>query len=402
MRATRSLDEVAMNSCFHKDLYAVLGVSPDTSLDGIREARTRLLKRYHPDKGGDSDTAADREYWTAATAEINAAWDVLKDPRTRAEYDAHRSGRAAEADSADSAGGADSSDDSRQWSSSGAASGGPASTSPRPSRRPPFWHPPRETAAAVVVVLGALYSEACFQDSRITSELHAAHARRAEADARRAAALLSLTDGDVREAHRTSREASSSFWAASWNLRKKQIVLARASVGVVDRGLGLAFSAGAAAAGTSAAVASGFSWLFSKVPWDPFRAAADWTREVRAAAEAWAADMERRAAAVRLTREQRLVNLRAAVAAAERVYAAARLARAEAARAAALAESRAEHARSVFATARSSADRTADRAADAAGEAAFARTFAVGAWVSAVLSVGWVAVRRRELVSSGL
>ena len=56
--------------------------------------RTRLLKRYHPDKGGDSDSDADREHWTSATAEVNAAWDVLKDARKRAEYDAYRSARA--------------------------------------------------------------------------------------------------------------------------------------------------------------------------------------------------------------------------------------------------------------------------------------------------------------------
>ena len=50
--------EVVMNASFDKDLYAVLGVSPDASLAVIREARTRLLKRYHPDKGGDSETVA--------------------------------------------------------------------------------------------------------------------------------------------------------------------------------------------------------------------------------------------------------------------------------------------------------------------------------------------------------
>ena len=42
-----------MNSGFDKDLYDILGVPPDASLADMREARTRLLKRYHPDKGGD-------------------------------------------------------------------------------------------------------------------------------------------------------------------------------------------------------------------------------------------------------------------------------------------------------------------------------------------------------------
>ena len=391
-----------MTSIFDKDLYAVLGVPSDASLGDIRVARTRLLKRYHPDKGGDSDSDADREYWTSAAAEINAAWDVLKDARKRAEYDAYRSARARGGDNlSDPPPGPDSSPGSDRWRASGTASGDSASTSPPPSRRPPFWHPPLETAAAALLLFGALYSEACFHDSRITSEIHAAHAQRAAADVRRTAAVLSIADGRAREAARVSREASSSFWAASWDLRKKQLALAKAGVDVVGRVRGLPFSAGAAAGGAGAAVAGAVSWLFSKIPWDPVRAAASWVREVGAAAEVWAADMERRAAAVRLTREQRVAELRAAVDAAADVQDAARVVRAEAAAAADRAERRGEHARDVLSTARSVAERAADRATDTAGDAAFARTFAAGAWVSAVLSLGWAGIRRRAVVRAG-
>ena len=371
-----------MTSIFDKDLYAVLGVPSDASLREIRVARTRLLKRYHPDKGGDSDSDADREYWTSAAAEVNATWDVLKDARKRAEYDAYRSARARGGDEPSAPPpGPDSSPGSDRWRASGTASGDSASTSPPPSRRPPFWHPPLETAAAALLLFGALYSEACFHDSRITSEIHAAHAQRAAVDARRAAAVLSVADGRAREAARASREASSSFWAASWDLRKKHLALAKAGVDVVGRVRGLPFSAGAAAGGAGAAVAGAVSWLFSKIRWDPVRAAASWVKEVGAAAEVWAADMERRAAAGRLTREQRVAELRAAVDAAADVQDAARVVHAEAAAAADRAERRAEHARDVLSTTRSVAERAADRATDTAGDAAFARTFAAGAWV---------------------
>ena len=89
--------------------------------------------------------------------------------------------------------------------------------------------------------------------------------------------------------------------------------------------------------------------------------------------------METRAAAVRLTREQRVAELRAEVDAAADVLDTAQVVRDEAAAAADVAERRAEHARAVPPTARSVAERAADRAADTAGDAAFARTFATGA-----------------------
>ena len=88
--------------------------------------------------------------------------------------------------------------------------------------------------------------------------------------------------------------------------------------------------------------------------------------------------MERRAAAGRLTREQRVAELRAAVDAAADVQDAARVVHAEAAAAADRAERRAEHARDVLSTTCSVAERAADRATGTAGDAAFARTFATG------------------------
>ena len=63
------------------DPYRVLGVPPTASLLEIARARRRLAKRHHPDLvAGD---AAAREM-----ARINAAWEVLADPRARAAWDA--------------------------------------------------------------------------------------------------------------------------------------------------------------------------------------------------------------------------------------------------------------------------------------------------------------------------
>lgn len=58
-------------------LYAVLGVSPDSDPDTIRNAFRRLARRYHPDTGGDA------HYMSA----INKAWAELGDPELRAAYD---------------------------------------------------------------------------------------------------------------------------------------------------------------------------------------------------------------------------------------------------------------------------------------------------------------------------
>ena len=63
-------------------LYEVLEVSPNASPEVIRAAYRNLMQRYHPDKlrgGADHDKTAEA---------INAAFQVLSDPATRARYDA--------------------------------------------------------------------------------------------------------------------------------------------------------------------------------------------------------------------------------------------------------------------------------------------------------------------------
>ena len=60
-----------------KNLYEILGVSRDASDDDIKKAFRKLAVKYHPDAGGDAETFK----------KISQAYDVLSDPKKRAEYD---------------------------------------------------------------------------------------------------------------------------------------------------------------------------------------------------------------------------------------------------------------------------------------------------------------------------
>jgi curved DNA-binding protein CbpA len=59
------------------DYYEVLQVHPRAESEVIRAAYRTLARKYHPDLGGDP----------SRMIAINDAWDVLGDPRRRAEYD---------------------------------------------------------------------------------------------------------------------------------------------------------------------------------------------------------------------------------------------------------------------------------------------------------------------------
>ena len=63
------------------DLYEILGVPRNASQDEIRKAYLKLAHKYHPDK-----TGGDKEAETKLK-EINAAYDVLKNPDKRKQYD---------------------------------------------------------------------------------------------------------------------------------------------------------------------------------------------------------------------------------------------------------------------------------------------------------------------------
>jgi len=59
------------------DYYKTLGVSKNASQDEIKKAYRNLAKTHHPDRGGD-----EKQF-----QKINEAYDILKDPSKRSEYD---------------------------------------------------------------------------------------------------------------------------------------------------------------------------------------------------------------------------------------------------------------------------------------------------------------------------
>src|SRR4051794_25798146 len=69
------------------DPYKVLQVDPEAEDEVIQAAYRRLAQKYHPDVAG-TDGAA-------RMASINAAWELLRDPRRRATVDRERGADAA-------------------------------------------------------------------------------------------------------------------------------------------------------------------------------------------------------------------------------------------------------------------------------------------------------------------
>jgi DnaJ-class molecular chaperone len=59
------------------DYYSILGVTRQSSQEDIKKAYRKLAMEHHPDRGGDS----------VKFAEINEAYETLKDPAKRSQYD---------------------------------------------------------------------------------------------------------------------------------------------------------------------------------------------------------------------------------------------------------------------------------------------------------------------------
>jgi curved DNA-binding protein CbpA len=114
------------------DPYKILQVDPEAEDEVIQAAYRRLAQKYHPDRATGSE-AVER------MVAINAAWEVIGEPRHRAAYDRSVRQRGAPAAGVGKTSRPEeSTGSSRQGDAAGrGASGRTASTSPSPSAAPP-------------------------------------------------------------------------------------------------------------------------------------------------------------------------------------------------------------------------------------------------------------------------
>ena len=72
-----------------KDPYEVLGVTPDASLEQVKESYRALAKKYHPDNYADSPL---KDLAEEKMTEVNAAYDaVMSDIKRRGQSGGHQS-----------------------------------------------------------------------------------------------------------------------------------------------------------------------------------------------------------------------------------------------------------------------------------------------------------------------
>jgi DnaJ-class molecular chaperone len=64
-----------------KDFYQLLGISRNASLTEIKKAYRKMARKYHPDLNP-GDKNAEKQF-----KEMTEAYEVLKDPKKRKQYD---------------------------------------------------------------------------------------------------------------------------------------------------------------------------------------------------------------------------------------------------------------------------------------------------------------------------
>ena len=111
------------------DPYKVLQVDPEAEDEVIAAAYRRLARKYHP------DTAAGAEA-VGRMQGINAAWEVLGDPRRRAAHDRQRAVDAAMARSAAETGASGGGTGAARSTTGAASTGGRATRGPGPASSP--------------------------------------------------------------------------------------------------------------------------------------------------------------------------------------------------------------------------------------------------------------------------
>jgi len=76
-----------------KDLYSIIGVSPDATPEDIRAAYLAGTRVIHPDRFDQQKQPQDWNKANEMLAELNEAYSILRNATSRAEYDRFRSGK---------------------------------------------------------------------------------------------------------------------------------------------------------------------------------------------------------------------------------------------------------------------------------------------------------------------